>query len=164
MEEEAKLSLRGLALPIYAPSVLHFIGDSLAIPVVPLFVTEDLGGDLAAVGGVLSAFYFGKLVLNVPVGKFSRVHGEKRTTVLGLLVYAVASLLMALSPTVSLFGIAQVLLGGAMAALQVVATRRDERCHCGTIRVWLDAKHPKEGLHRARLGIEQRPQRSAHVL
>lgn len=135
--------------PIMAAVLVGFLIVGLALPVLPLHVTDDLGYGTLVVGLVAGAQFAASLASRVWAGSFADKHGAKRGVVAGLLAAAVAGGLYLLSlafvgtPFVSvtilligraLLGAAEsfIITGGISWGLRLV-----DRAHAGKVIAWV---------------------------
>lgn len=84
-------------LPIMAAVLAGFVVIGAALPVLPLYVNQNLGFGTFVVGLVAGAQFAASVVTRIWSGSYSDAHGGKRSVVLGLLAAAVAGLLYLLS-------------------------------------------------------------------
>jgi MFS family permease len=103
-------TIRKLLLPLYLPCWFDSVSMGIIGPVLPLFVLS-LGASEALAGLVVSTVAAGRLSFSVPGGQLVGRIGEKRAIQLGLLVYMLSSLLLALAPSVPFVMLARLLAG-----------------------------------------------------
>jgi MFS family permease len=84
-------------LPIMAAVLAGFVVIGAALPVLPLYVNQNLGFGTFVVGLVAGAQFAASVVTRIWSGSYSDAQGGKRSVVLGLLAAAVAGLLYLLS-------------------------------------------------------------------
>jgi MFS family permease len=84
-------------LPIMAAVLAGFVVIGGALPVLPLYVNQNLGFGTFVVGLVAGAQFAASVVTRIWSGSYSDAQGGKRSVVLGLLAAAVAGLLYLLS-------------------------------------------------------------------
>lgn len=89
---------RDLVLPVYLPTILLAFGQGVMVPVLPLFLREQ-GASYSVTGIAIAAAWVGTLVADVPVGTLLGRVGHRRAFLLGCVVYALATLGVALAGT-----------------------------------------------------------------
>jgi len=87
---------RQLVLPVYLPTILLAFGQGVMVPVLPLFMRQQ-GASYSVTGVAIAAAWVGTLVADVPVGTLLGRFGHRRAFLLGCLVYALATLAVALA-------------------------------------------------------------------
>lgn len=108
-------------LPIMAAVLAGFVVIGAALPVLPLYVNQDLGFGTFVVGLVAGAQFAASVVTRIWSGSYSDTHGGMRSVVLGLVAAAASGLLYLLSLifvkspalSVAILLIGRVVLGGA---------------------------------------------------
>ena len=90
---------RDLVLPVYLPTILLAFGQGVMVPVLPLFLREQ-GASYTVTGIAIAAAWVGTLLADVPVGTLLGRIGHRRAFLLGCVVYALATLGVALAGTV----------------------------------------------------------------
>jgi MFS family permease len=123
----------GPLLPVFAAQLIVMIGFGALLPVLPLFAQEH-GIDAAQLGFVVAAWAVAKLICEPIFGWWADRHRRKPQMVLGLVVFAVVSLLpLFFTNFVALFvlrfiaGAATGLYDPAARGMVVEATDPDER-------------------------------------
>ena len=82
-------TIRGLIVPIYAPSVLAAIARGGALIALPLFALE-IGGGPALAAGVVGLRAAGTMAANLPSGYFASKFGDKVVMLAGLAILVAA--------------------------------------------------------------------------
>ncbi|MBN3751677.1 MFS transporter [Paraburkholderia sp. Tr-20389] len=108
-------------MPVMAAVLAGFLIIGVALPVLPLHVSHDLGFGTVVVGLVAGAQFAASLISRVWAGSYADRHGAKRGVLTGLIVAAVSGLLYLLSlafadmPVVSVMVllVGRAVLGGA---------------------------------------------------
>jgi len=110
-EHEKKIILIAASLSSF---LVPFTGSSLTIALPAM--ASQFHTDAVILGWITSAYIISAAVFIVPFGRYADIIGRKRVFLAGLLVFALASLLCAFSPTVELLIGARFLqgIGGAM--------------------------------------------------
>ena len=109
-----------LVLLIGGLSAFGPLSMDLYLPALPA-LTRDLGGSPSLVQLTLTACLLGLAVGQLVAGPLSDARGRRRPLFVGLAVYALASLLCALAPTVPVLVVCRLLQGTAAAAGIVIA-------------------------------------------
>lgn len=129
----AWLTRWGPLLPVFSAQLIVMIGFGALLPVLPLFAQEH-GIDAAQLGFVVAAWALAKLIFEPIFGWWADRHRRKPQMVLGLIVFAVVSLLpLFFTSFVALFvlrfiaGAATGLYDPAARGMVVEATDTDER-------------------------------------
>src|SRR6202167_6755355 len=104
--------------PIAAGLFFGFISVGLPLPVVPLFVHQVLGYDLATVGGTVGLQFLATLLTRSYAGRVADAHGGKRSMMRGGAVCALAGVLYILASALQLPSVTAliVLLAGRVVA------------------------------------------------
>src|SRR5215208_7863181 len=84
-------------LPVMAAVTTGFLIIGIALPVLPLHVTDDLGFGAFVVGLVAGSQFVASLVSRIWAGSFSDRQGAKRAVVAGLLAASASGVLYWLS-------------------------------------------------------------------
>lgn len=79
--------------------LIPFMGSSLSIAL-PL-IGDDLTGNVILLGWLPTVFTLANAAFLLPFGKLADIHGRKKIFAYGVIIYTVASLLAALSPTIT---------------------------------------------------------------
>lgn len=79
--------------------LIPFMGSSLSIAL-PL-IGDDLTGNIILLGWLPTVFTLANAAFLLPFGKLADIHGRKKIFAYGVVIYTVASLLAALSPSVT---------------------------------------------------------------
>jgi MFS family permease len=74
MIEEQPFSLRQIAIPAFAPSLLFGLGEGAILPIVALSV-RHLGGSVALAALVVTLIGIGSLVCNIPASIITTRYG-----------------------------------------------------------------------------------------
>jgi MFS family permease len=115
MTEQPSCSAR-LLLIACTIAFLCFLGSYLRSPIVPLFAAS-LGADAAEVGLINSGFMCMAGLLSIPSGLLSDRIGRRRPLLVGLLLLAGSSLLLAMSRTALEMGAIYLVFGIGLAAV-----------------------------------------------
>src|SRR3954465_12321103 len=86
-----------ILMPVMAAVLAGFLIIGIALPVLPLHVSQDLGFGTFVVGLVAGSQFAASLFSRVWAGSFADRTGPKRAVVLGLLAAAASGLLYLLS-------------------------------------------------------------------
>lgn len=89
--------------------LIPFMGSSLSIAL-PL-IGDDLAGNVILLGWLPTIFVLANAAFLLPFGKLADIHGRKRIFSYGVIIYTAASLLAALSPSVTFLIFASFLQG-----------------------------------------------------
>eukprot|EP00928_Gymnodinium_smaydae_P032162 TRINITY_DN23366_c0_g2_i1.p1 TRINITY_DN23366_c0_g2~~TRINITY_DN23366_c0_g2_i1.p1 ORF type:complete len:470 (-),score=58.72 TRINITY_DN23366_c0_g2_i1:296-1681(-) len=89
-EEDGLAARRRFCLPLFVPSLLQGKSTAVVTPMLPLFIMEDLGGSVATVGAVASAYSLAQVLSSVPMG-FLLAKFSHRTSAMVALAVIVAS-------------------------------------------------------------------------
>ena len=100
---------------IYGPTLLFAIGEGAVIPLIPI-IASRLGADIAVAALVASALVVGQLCGNIPAGWAVARFGERITMGVAGVVALVATICLALAPTLVLFAAAVFVIGLCAAA------------------------------------------------
>lgn len=95
-ENNRKTALILVALGAF---LIPFMGSSLSIAL-PL-IGKDLTGNVILLGWLPTVFTLANAAFLLPFGKLADIHGRKRIFAYGVIIYTAASLLAALSPSVT---------------------------------------------------------------
>jgi MFS family permease len=113
-------SVMGALLPIMGVVLIGFLVMGLALPVLPLHVSRDLGFGTFVVGLVTGSQFAASLVSRIWAGHFADRKGAKSGVVLGLIAAAASGLLYVLSlaftssaASVTILLLGRAVLGGA---------------------------------------------------
>ncbi|MSQ09142.1 MAG: MFS transporter [Dehalococcoidia bacterium] len=94
---DAPFSIKSLIWTVYAPSFLLALGQSILIPVLPLFAKDEMGASIAMVGVAVAARELGTMVFDVPAGLLTARFGTKNSMLIGVAIFAVSAVGAALS-------------------------------------------------------------------
>jgi len=100
---------------IYGPTLLFAVGEGAVIPLIPI-IASRLGADIALAALVASALVVGQLCGNIPAGWAVGRFGERITMGVAGIVALVATVCLALAPTLALFAAAVFVIGLCAAA------------------------------------------------
>jgi MFS family permease len=103
-------SLRQIALPAFAPSLLFGLGEGAILPVIALSV-RDLGGSVALAALIVTLIGIGSLLTNIPASIITARYGE-RWAIVGAGVWgALAMLLCVVVPSLWTFALGIFMVG-----------------------------------------------------
>ena len=98
-------------LGVFSATLLCFLAIGAVLPILPRYVTEELGAGNLAVGVVVGAFAISALVGRPIGGRLADRHGRKRVHATGLAICAVAGLLLFLPLGVAGLIVARLVVG-----------------------------------------------------
>lgn len=110
---------RRLAISIYLPTMLSFVGFGAVTPLIAL-TAQDLGADIAQAAFVVALLGIGGLVGALPAGILAQRFGERRALVGSLLVDAACMLVAALATSFWVLG-ASIFVMGLSGAVLILA-------------------------------------------
>jgi len=110
--EEQPFSLRQIAVPAFAPSLLFGLGEGAILPIVALSV-RHLGGSVALAALVVTLIGIGSLVCNIPASIITTRYGERWAIVAAALWGAVAMAVCVLVANLWAFAIGVFMIGMA---------------------------------------------------
>jgi MFS family permease len=123
----------GPLLPVFCAQLIVMIGFGALLPVLPLFAQEH-GIDAAQLGLIVAAWALAKLISEPIFGWWADRHRRKPQMVLGLIIFAVVSLLPLFFPTFAALFVLRFIAGAATGlydpaarGMVVEATDADER-------------------------------------
>lgn len=111
-------SLRRIAVPAFAPSLLFGLGEGAILPVVAL-TARDLGASVPVAALVVTSIGIGSLVANIPASLITMRHGERRAIVAAALWAAAAMGLCAWTAQLPLFALGCFMIGMAQAVFNL---------------------------------------------
>lgn len=103
-------SLRALALPIYAPTLLFSVGQGAVIPIVAL-AAKDLGASVALAGTIVALRGIGTLLFDIPAGALVGRLGERKAMTFATALLVASLLGCVASPNVAVFAVSMFLMG-----------------------------------------------------
>ncbi|MDO5533368.1 MAG: MFS transporter, partial [Propionibacteriaceae bacterium] len=109
---------RQLAVSIYLPTMLSFIGFGAVTPLIAL-TAHDLGATVPQAALVVALLGLGSVLGALPAGLIAQRFGERRSLVGSLIVDAACMLAAALAPTVGVLAVAVFVLGLSGAVLMI---------------------------------------------
>jgi MFS family permease len=112
VSEEQPFSLRQIAIPAFAPSLLFGLGEGAILPIVALSV-RHLGGSVALAALVVTLIGIGSLVCNIPASIITTRYGERWAIVAAALWGAVAMAVCVLVANLWAFAIGVFMIGMA---------------------------------------------------
>ncbi|HZK04747.1 MAG TPA: MFS transporter [Actinomycetaceae bacterium] len=121
------LSPRGVVLTLLVVTVTAALGTSIANVTLPL-VSEEFQVSMASSQAVTLAYILTTTLLIVPIGGIADRVGRERTLLIALVIFAGASVLAALAPTLGVLVAARAIQGvgaAAMTALPVALVRQN---------------------------------------
>ncbi len=101
-------------------TVMFSLGATSLIPIVPLFITDDLGIAEQWIGTATLVVAFAAVSLRIPSGALADRYGKRLMLMIGAGIAVLASLLYTLSYGVAVFMIARVLTGASLAFFTTV--------------------------------------------
>jgi MFS family permease len=117
---------RRAGIGLAAIFALRMLGLFLVLPVFALYASDlPGGGDPAMIGVALGAYGLTQALLQIPFGSLSDRFGRKRVIVIGLLIYALGSIVCALSDSVAMLIAGRVLQGAGAISAAVTALAAD---------------------------------------
>ena len=103
MEQQSNnFRIRQLIGGIYAPTILIAISQGVMVPVLPLFVKDDLGGGVGLAGAIVGVLAVGTVVADLPGGLLTSRFGGKFTLTLSAFLVAISAIGMAFSRNVEM--------------------------------------------------------------
>lgn len=96
-------------------TVLFAMGMTVLIPIIPLFITDELGAAENWVGTATLSIATASVILRIPAGAFSDRQGRRKIMLIGALIGVVASALYVFAHSLSLFLLARVMTGAGLA-------------------------------------------------
>ena len=111
MKISASENIKPLVFSVYIPTFLFAIAQGLLIPVLPIHAKDTLGANEAMIGMVVAARYLGVMAFDIPAGILISSFGLRKTMIVGIILFALAAIGAALSPTISLLIISRILAG-----------------------------------------------------
>lgn len=109
---------RGFA-SLWLTVVIDLLGFGIALPLLPLYVKNELGGSAVAVGVVLSAYSAAQLVGAPVLGRLSDRYGRRPVLVISLIGSAVGHLFTGLASSVALIILARAFDGFSGGSLSI---------------------------------------------
>ena len=109
---------RDLAISVYLPTTLSFIGFGAVVPLLAL-TAHDLGATVPQAALVVALLGLGSLLGALPAGMVAQRFGERRSLVGSLVVDALCMLAAALAPNVAVLAAAVFVLGLSGAVLMI---------------------------------------------
>ena len=101
MERESNnFRIRQLIGGIYAPTILIAISQGLMVPVLPLFVKDDLGGGVGLAGVIIGVLAVGTIFADIPGGILTARFGGRLTLSLSAVLVAFSAIGMFFSPNI----------------------------------------------------------------
>ena len=85
----AEFSLRRLAVPVFAPSILFGLGEGAILPVIPL-TARDLGASVPVTALLVTLIGIGSLLSNIPASVITAHRGERWSIVVAAIWCALA--------------------------------------------------------------------------
>ena len=84
-------------LPLSAIIALRFFGLFLVLPVISVYAINLEGATTTLVGIVIGGYALTQMLFQIPFGVISDKLGRKGTIIMGLLLFAIGSIICALS-------------------------------------------------------------------
>ena len=110
-----RFSIVSLIPTVYAPAFLLAVGQGVLIPVLPVFAKDEFLATEALIGLAVGAKHLGTLAFDVPAGILVSRFGMWRTMLVGILLFAVASVAAANSPNFGLLFVSRFAAGASFA-------------------------------------------------
>ena len=105
-------------LPLSAIIALRFLGLFLVLPVISVYAINLEGATTTLVGVVVGGYALTQMIFQIPFGVMSDKLGRKGTIITGLLLFAIGSLICAMSTDIYTLLVGRFLQGaGAIAAV-----------------------------------------------
>lgn len=82
--------VRRYLVRLFGAALLFWLGLTLLLPTLPLYLDEVIGASDQQIGWVVGAFALGMLLFREPLGRLTDVRGRKLGIQIGLLVLATA--------------------------------------------------------------------------
>jgi MFS family permease len=95
LAEPSPFTLRQIALPAFAPSLLFGLGEGAILPVIALTV-RDLGGSVALAALIVTLIGIGSLLTNIPASIITARYGE-RWAIVGAGVWGALAMLLCMA-------------------------------------------------------------------
>ena len=108
--KKPSFQVRGLALPVYLPSVLFAAGESGLIPLIPASA-EKLGADIPTAAFVAGLVLIGTLVADIPAASIVNRFGERMSMIWAGFFASAGALLAAFATNIYMIGAGVFLLG-----------------------------------------------------
>ncbi len=99
-QESNNFRIRQLIGGIYAPTILIAISQGIMVPVLPLFVKDDLGGGVGLAGVIIGVLAIGTLAADIPGGILTARLGGRFTLSLSAVLVAFSAIGMFFSPNI----------------------------------------------------------------
>jgi MFS family permease len=114
--DQARVVIRSLS----AVTFLQWFGASVGLPLLPVYL-EDRGASSTGVGLVIAAFFVSGIALQYVFGRVVDRLGSGPVLRVGLLVFAVGGLSLALPLSPAMYGISRILQGAGSGAVEIAA-------------------------------------------
>lgn len=111
----SKFQIRSLVWSVYVPSFLLTFGQGLLVPVLPIFADNEFGSSAFLIAFLVTARPLGTMIFDIPAGILVSVLGLRRIMLLGVLIFAIASIIGGLSPNAGVLVGARLLAGVSFA-------------------------------------------------
>ncbi|MBP6163507.1 MAG: MFS transporter [Aliarcobacter sp.] len=112
-------------LPLSLIIALRFFGLFLVLPIISVYAMNLEGATPALVGIVIGGYALTQMIFQVPFGMISDKLGRKKTIVIGLILFAIGSLVCALSTDIYSLLFGRLLQGAGAIGAVVTATISD---------------------------------------
>lgn len=99
-QESTNFRIRQLIGGIYAPTILIAISQGLMVPVLPLFVKDDLGGGIGLAGLIVGVLAVGTVAADIPGGILTARFGGRFTLSLSAVLVAFSAIGMFFSQNI----------------------------------------------------------------
>jgi predicted MFS family arabinose efflux permease len=121
-------------LPLSLIVALRFFGLFIVLAVLSQYALELKGGTAFLAGVAVGGYAFTQAILQVPYGVLSDKIGRKKTILIGLLIFALGSIICAIADNIYLLLIGRFLqgagaIGSVVTAMIADYVREDERAH-----------------------------------
>uniref|UniRef100_UPI004047D7CF MFS transporter n=1 Tax=Aliarcobacter sp. TaxID=2321116 RepID=UPI004047D7CF len=112
-------------LPLSAIIALRFFGLFLVLPIISVYAMNLEGATTTLVGVVIGGYALTQMIFQVPFGVISDKLGRKGTIIMGLLLFAIGSLICAISTDIYSLLFGRLLQGAGAIGAVVTATISD---------------------------------------
>ena len=106
-----KSTLITLAWSVYIPSFLLSVAQGMIIPILPGFASEEMAATTFMIGLIVAAKAIGMLIFDIPSGIILSRYGMSKTMMLGVILFALSSLLAATAQNATFLFLARIISG-----------------------------------------------------